>query len=88
MELGRGAAGAAGARVERVRRANPDVPCLVDAGTATPEEAAALAAVADGIVVGGAIVRLAAEHGCASAGPAAECLRTLKAAIAEAAGRA
>ncbi len=74
--------------VERVRRANPDVPCLVDAGTATPEDAAPLAAVADGIVVGGAIVRLAAEHGRASAGPAAECLRTLKAAIAEAAGRA
>ena len=35
-----------------------------------------------------AIVRQAAAHGRASAGPAAECLRTLKAAIAEAAGRA
>jgi tryptophan synthase alpha chain len=49
--------------VERVRwlRGRTDVPVLVGFGIATPEQARAGAAVADGVIVGSAVVRLLAE---------------------------
>ena len=49
--------------VERVRwlRGRTDVPVLVGFGIATPEQARAVAAVADGVIVGSAVVRLLAE---------------------------
>ncbi|HBU12826.1 MAG TPA: tryptophan synthase subunit alpha, partial [Clostridiales bacterium] len=40
-----------------------DIPCAVGFGVSTPEQAKAMAAFADGVIVGSAIVRLAAEHG-------------------------
>ena len=45
-----------------------DVPCAVGFGISTPEQAAAMAAVSDGAIVGSAIVKIIAEHGEA-AGP-------------------
>ncbi len=40
-----------------------DVPCAVGFGISTPEQAAEMAAVSDGAIVGSAIVRLIAKHG-------------------------
>lgn len=44
-------------------RANTDVPCAVGFGISTPEQAAKMAADADGAIVGSAIMKLIAEHG-------------------------
>ena len=48
--------------VDRVR-ANTDVPTAIGFGISTPEQAAQMAEIADGAIVGSAIVRVIAEHG-------------------------
>jgi tryptophan synthase alpha chain len=48
--------------VERVRN-NTDVPCAVGFGISTPEQAAEMADLSDGAIVGSAIVKVVAEHG-------------------------
>lgn len=48
--------------VEQVRRESP-VPVAVGFGIASPQDAAAVARFADGVVVGSALVRVIAEHG-------------------------
>ena len=48
--------------VERVRK-NTDVPCAVGFGISTPEQAAEMADIADGAIVGSAIVKVVAEYG-------------------------
>ena len=48
--------------VERVRK-NTNVPCAVGFGISTPEQAAEMANITDGAIVGSAIVRVIAEHG-------------------------
>lgn len=57
-------ASAIAATVARVRRASP-VPVAVGFGVTTPEDARAVAAFADAVVVGSALVKVIAEHGCA-----------------------
>lgn len=52
-----------GAMVKLVRAANPDIPCAVGFGISTPEQAARMAALSDGAIVGSAIVNLMARHG-------------------------
>jgi tryptophan synthase alpha chain len=47
----------------------------------TPEQAAAIARVADGVVVGSAIVELIAQHDVNAAGPVQEYVASLKQAI-------
>lgn len=49
--------------VELVREANPEVPAAVGFGISTPDQAARMAAVSDGAIVGSAIVKLLAQHG-------------------------
>ena len=61
-------------------KAATDLPVAVGFGVRTPEQAAAIAKVADGVVVGSALVELVAEHG--NAAPAA--LRELTSALADA----
>ena len=39
-----------------------DIPCAVGFGISTPEQAAAMAAVSDGAIVGSALVKLIAQH--------------------------
>lgn len=51
-----------GAIVETVRR-NTDIPCAIGFGISTPEQAAKMAGISDGAIVGSAIVRLIGEHG-------------------------
>ena len=42
---------------------SPDLPCAVGFGVSTPDQAAALAHTADGVIVGSAIVTLAQQYG-------------------------
>lgn len=66
--------------VQRLRRKLRH-PLAVGFGIATPEQAAAVAAVADGVVVGSALVRLVEEHGAAAAEPLASAAAELSAAL-------
>lgn len=61
-------------------KASTDLPVAVGFGVRTPEQAAAIAKVADGVVVGSALVELVARHG--EDAPAA--LRELTSALAQA----
>ena len=51
-----------GAIVETVRQ-NTDIPCAIGFGISTPVQAAKMAGISDGAIVGSAIVRLIGEHG-------------------------
>ena len=55
------------ANVDRMVRlhkeADPDLPCAVDLDVPTPDQAAAVARVADGVIVGSAIVELTGRYG-------------------------
>jgi tryptophan synthase alpha chain len=59
-----------GAMVSAIRQVT-DVPIGIGFGIHTPQQAAEMAAIADGAIVGSAIVNLVAEHG-RNAGPAVE----------------
>ena len=48
--------------VEQVKRVT-DIPCAVGFGISTPEQARGIAEFADGVIIGSAIVRIAAESG-------------------------
>ena len=65
--------------VNRIKQAT-DLPVAVGFGVRTPEQAAAIARVADGVVVGSALVELVAAHGT----DAPEHLRALTSALATA----
>ena len=65
--------------VTRLKSAT-NIPVAVGFGVRTPEQAAAIAKVADGVVVGSALVELIAQHGANAAGP----VRELTAALAQA----
>ncbi|HEV7234121.1 MAG TPA: tryptophan synthase subunit alpha, partial [Sphingorhabdus sp.] len=62
-------------------KAHTDLPVAVGFGVRTPEQAADIARVADGVVVGSAIVEIIAEHGTNAAGPVREYVAGLAAAI-------
>ena len=51
-----------GAMIQKIRE-NTDLPCAVGFGISTPEQAARMAALSDGAIVGSAIVALTARHG-------------------------
>lgn len=53
--------------IELVREANSDIPCAIGFGISNPEQAAKMAKIADGVIVGSAIVKKIAEHGKDSA---------------------
>ncbi|TAK07152.1 MAG: tryptophan synthase subunit alpha [Rhizorhabdus sp.] len=66
-------------------KAATDLPVAVGFGVRGPEQAEAIGRVADGVVVGSAIVDLIAEHGAQAAGPVREFISTLSAAVKRAA---
>ena len=66
--------------VARLKAAS-DIPVAVGFGVRTPEQAAAIARVADGVVVGSALVDLVREHGADAAGPVREATRALAEAV-------
>lgn len=52
-----------GHMVRLAKAANPNLPCAIGFGISTPEQAAAMAAVSDGAIVGSAIVKQMAQYG-------------------------
>ena len=70
-----------GAMVELVRAANAEVPVAVGFGISTPDQAARMAALSDGAIVGSAIIKLIAEHGEASVEPVRAYVREMVAAV-------
>lgn len=72
-----------GEMIEQVRKVT-DIPCAVGFGIARPEQAKEMAAVADGAIVGSAIVKIVAEYGEECVPHVAEYVRSMKAAVDEA----
>ncbi len=68
--------------IRLVRRVNRDIPCAVGFGISTPQQAADMAKIADGVIVGSAIVNLVAQYGCDSVAPVSQFVREMKAAVA------
>ncbi len=68
--------------MDRIKAATA-LPVAVGFGVRTPEQAGAIARVADGVVVGSALIDLVAEHGAAAAGPVRELTSALSRAIRE-----
>ncbi len=71
------------AAVARLKVAT-DLPIVVGFGVRTPEQAGAIAKVADGVAVGTAIVELVGKHGADAAGPVRDYVASLKSAMMEA----
>ena len=59
-------------------RENTSLPCAIGFGISTPEQARQMAALADGVIVGSAIVKRMAEHGTAAPGPVGEYVKAMK----------
>ncbi|MGB7655645.1 MAG: tryptophan synthase subunit alpha [Novosphingobium sp.] len=66
--------------VARIKQ-HAKIPVAVGFGVRTPEQAGAIAKVADGVVVGSALVELVAQHGANAAGPVRELTRALADAV-------
>lgn len=62
-------------------RENTDLPCAIGFGISTPEQAHAMSALADGVIVGSAIVRLLEKYGKAAPEHIAAHVREMKAAV-------
>ena len=60
---------------------NSKVPCAVGFGISTPEQAAKMAALSDGAIVGSAIIKLIAKHGTDAAGPVKEYVKQMADAV-------
>lgn len=69
-----------GGLVELVR-ANTDVPCAVGFGISKPEQAAKMAGISDGAIVGSAIMKIIEANGKNSAAPVGEYVKSMKDAI-------
>ena len=65
-------------------KASTDLPIAVGFGVRTPDQASAIAKVADGVVVGSAIIDIIAAHGALAAGPVRDYVASLSAAIKQA----
>ena len=70
-----------GAMVSLIREANSRIPCAVGFGIAEPEQAARMAALSDGAIVGSAIVRMIGELGEGCVGPVADYVSRMAAAV-------
>ena len=62
-------------------KASAKIPVVVGFGVRTPQQAAAIARVADGVVVGSALVELIAQHGANAAEPVRQLTAALAAAV-------
>jgi tryptophan synthase alpha chain len=69
------------AEMIRLVKAARDIPCAVGFGISTPEQAREIASVADGVIVGSAVVKLVEQYGVDAAGPVADYVREMKRAV-------
>lgn len=64
-----------------VVRQNTDTPCAIGFGISTPEQAAKMAALSDGAIVGSAIIKIIEKYGKDAAGPVGEYVKSMKEAV-------
>ena len=69
-----------GEMIELVKKAK-DIPCAIGFGISTPDQAKKMAASADGVIVGSAIVKIIAKYGREAAQPVFEYVKSMKDAI-------
>ena len=67
--------------IVEIIRQNTDVPCAIGFGISKPEQAREMAAYADGVIVGSAIVRLLEQHGKEAPKYIGEYVKQMKAAM-------
>lgn len=60
---------------------NSEVPCVVGFGISTPEQAARMAELSDGAIVGSAIIKIIAKYGKEAAGPVGEYVKEMADAV-------
>lgn len=60
-----------------------DIPCAVGFGISTPEQAKKIAGIADGVIVGSAIVKIVAQYGEKAVEPVSDYIRQMKRAISQ-----
>lgn len=65
----------------RLIRENTDIPCAIGFGISNPEQCRQMASLADGAIVGSAIVKIVAKNGKDSAEPVAAFVKEMKDAI-------
>ncbi|HOK43281.1 MAG TPA: tryptophan synthase subunit alpha [Thermoclostridium caenicola] len=68
--------------VNRIRKVT-DVPCAIGFGISTPEQASRMAAFADGVIVGSAIVRMVEQYGADCVPHVVEYVRMMKHAVSD-----
>ena len=71
------------AMVQLVREANPNIPCAIGFGISTPEQAQKMAQIADGVIVGSAIVRMVGEQKQSAVPAVGAYVRRMKQAISQ-----
>lgn len=64
--------------IVRVVRQNTDIPCAISFGISTPEQAGKMARIADGVIVGSAIVKLLEKYGKEAPRYVGEYVRAMK----------
>lgn len=62
-------------------KANTKIPCAIGFGISTPAQAAEMSAIADGVIVGSAIVKLLEEYGADAPAHIGEFVKTMKQAL-------
>lgn len=67
--------------IVKLIRENSSVPCAVGFGISTPDQAAKMASISDGAIVGSAIIKLIAQHGKNAAAPVGEYVKSMKDAV-------
>lgn len=60
---------------------NSEIPCAVGFGISTPEQAARMAELSDGAIVGSAIIKIIAKYGKEAAGPVGEYVKEMADAV-------
>lgn len=71
-------------RIVKVVRENTDVPCAIGFGISTPEQAHKMASVADGVIVGSAVIRILEEYGREAAVKIGQYTQKMKTAVTQA----
>lgn len=69
------------ASLVKLVRENSSVPCAVGFGISTPAQAAKMAGISDGAIVGSAIIKLVAQYGKDAARPVGEYVKQMKDAL-------
>lgn len=69
------------AAIVKLIKENTSVPCAVGFGISTPVQAAKMAAISDGAIVGSAIIKIIEKYGKDAAGPVGEYIKSMKNAL-------